>query len=172
METGGRLPLPPKHGQLPSNSNSPTADKNKPFKNRMSQINPMSPCCTRRNSVSTPCVKTACARQRRSVWVREVAGAPDLPCPVPVSTRHSQGKSRTKNPIIHLQTHRRRAKSHRQSLPPCTTLITTSPLFGFPTTYLEAASKIPVESRTTVHKAVVREALLLFTQCLAINQQR
>lgn len=89
MEIGGRLPLKPKPCQLPSNSESPTADKNNPLKNRMNRINPVSPHCTRRSSVSKPCTETVCARQGRSVWVtvhetkllgRGLGPSPSLPC--------------------------------------------------------------------------------------------
>jgi len=96
METGGWLPLKPKPHQLPSDSISPTTDKNKPLKTEWVRLIQCLLIAPRRNSFSTPWMEAACARQGRSTWVtvhrRKLLGSATA-LPYTSVSRHSQGKA-------------------------------------------------------------------------------
>lgn len=116
----------------------------------MNQFNPTSLHWTKKSSLSTPCTETQHVQYweicvGNSSWdkaARRCPEPPHLPYPRSVSTKCSQRKKKKKKteaepPIIHLQMHKRKAKSHRQSPLPSTMLLTRSQPFGISMPLLE-----------------------------------
>lgn len=177
MEIGGRFPLTPKHHQLPSKPNPPTADKNKSLKNRMSQLNPISLHWTRKSSVSTSCTETRHVQDREVCagncsWKKAAGrypGPPHLPYPASVSTRCSQEKGRGRE-ASKSSANIQKGSQVTQAIPYFLHHAThhESTFWDLYPPVIEASSKMWAASSAAVHRFVVREGLL-FTQHLAIN---